>query len=45
VAVTLTDYDDIIRRIVDAAPPLSQAQRDQLATLLDGDEGAVSAAA
>jgi hypothetical protein len=28
-------YDDAIRRIVDAAPPLSQAQRDRLAALFD----------
>jgi hypothetical protein len=36
------DYDTAIKRIVDAAPPLSQAQRDRLATLLDdcAEEGA-----
>lgn len=28
------DYDAVIRRIVDAAPPLSDAQRDKLANLL-----------
>jgi hypothetical protein len=31
------DYDDAIRQIVDDAPPLSAAQRDRLATLLDAD--------
>jgi hypothetical protein len=30
------DYADAIRQIVDAAPPLSDEQRDRLATLLDG---------
>jgi hypothetical protein len=32
------DYDTAIKRIVDAAPPLSDAQRDKLATLLDDAE-------
>ena len=34
-AVKLEDY---IRRTVDAAPPLTDAQRDRLATLLRGGE-------
>jgi len=29
------DYDAAIKRIVDAAPPLSQAQRGKLMTLLN----------
>jgi hypothetical protein len=37
------DYDTAIKRIVDAAPPLSDAQRDKLATLLD-DRDAEAAA-
>jgi hypothetical protein len=28
-------YEAAIRRVVDAAPPISAAQRDKLATLLD----------
>jgi hypothetical protein len=31
---TPIDYDAAIRAIVDAAPPLTDAQRDKLATLL-----------
>jgi hypothetical protein len=31
------DYQAAIRAIVDAAPPLTQAQRDKLAVLLDDD--------
>jgi hypothetical protein len=32
--VTDQDYETAIKRIVDAAPPLTQAQRDRLAALL-----------
>lgn len=39
------DYEAAMRRIVDAAPPLSDAQRDKLAALLaDDDVGAIAAA-
>jgi hypothetical protein len=41
---TCEDYDPAIRAIVDAAPPLSDAQWDKLAALLD-DEPAESEAA
>lgn len=34
----MTDYEAAIKRIADAAPPLSQAQRDRLAVLLDDSE-------
>jgi hypothetical protein len=38
------DYETAIKRIVDAAPPLSDAQRDKLATLLDDAELPAAAA-
>lgn len=31
------DYEAAVKRIVDEAPPLSDAQRDKLATLLAKD--------
>ncbi len=36
--ITEAAYEAAIKRIVDAAPPLSDAQRDRLAMLLDDTE-------
>lgn len=34
----IEDYDAAIKRIVDTAPPLTDVQRDKLATLLNDDQ-------